>query len=250
MKSISMWSNIMKSLPIGNNTEFPHRMASSNPCIAPLPYASFIGSQPAKQRGVVLFFTLIALLAMSLAAVALIRSVDTSAMIVGNLAYKEMATTSADAGIETSLASLEQIKNINLGVHPDLDTDPLHPFNQTNLAVIAGYYSSLDPAMVMTDPANWTGNKSVAIPGTDPGGSQLNYIVQRMCRYANTIKRDADCLLASSPQNYDSQNVKAATESCQAGQCSTSGQPAQMRVTIRSVGPNNSTTSFVQGFIY
>ena len=38
------------------------------------------------QRGVVLFFALIALVAMSLAAVALIRSVDTSTIIAGNLA--------------------------------------------------------------------------------------------------------------------------------------------------------------------
>ena len=56
-----------------------------------------------KQRGVVLFFSLVALLAMSLAAVALVRSVDTSTMIAGNLSFKRAATTSGDSGIEAAL---------------------------------------------------------------------------------------------------------------------------------------------------
>jgi Tfp pilus assembly protein PilX len=65
-----------------------------------------------RQRGVVLFFTLIALVVMSLAAVALIRSVDTSTMIAGNLAFKQSATTSGDGGIEAAvswLAAQQQI---------------------------------------------------------------------------------------------------------------------------------------------
>lgn len=56
-----------------------------------------------KQRGVVLFFALIALVAMSLAAVALIRSVDTSTLIAGNLAFKQATKNSAEAGIEAAI---------------------------------------------------------------------------------------------------------------------------------------------------
>ena len=41
------------------------------------------------QRGLVLFFALIALVAMSLAALALVRSVDTSTLISGNLAFRQ-----------------------------------------------------------------------------------------------------------------------------------------------------------------
>lgn len=67
-------------------------------------------SQPSeitKQNGVVLFFSLIALVVMSLAAVALIRSVDTNTLISGNLAFKQSATISADAGLETALKWLD-----------------------------------------------------------------------------------------------------------------------------------------------
>ena len=59
-----------------------------------------------QQRGVVLFLALIALVIMSLAAVALIRSVDTNTLIAGNLSFKQAATTSADAGTEAAIAML------------------------------------------------------------------------------------------------------------------------------------------------
>ena len=57
-----------------------------------------------KQHGVVLFFALIALVAMSLAAVALIRSVDTNSLIAGNLSFKQSSILSADRGVETAIA--------------------------------------------------------------------------------------------------------------------------------------------------
>ena len=51
------------------------------------------------QQGLVLFVALIALVAMSLAAAALVRTVDTGVMVAGNLAFKQSATMSADSGI-------------------------------------------------------------------------------------------------------------------------------------------------------
>src|SRR5450759_2125205 len=61
---------------------------------------------PIKQRGVVLFIALMALVAMSLAAVALIRSVDTNTIIAGNLAFKQAATAAADSGLESAITWL------------------------------------------------------------------------------------------------------------------------------------------------
>ena len=56
-----------------------------------------------RQRGVVLFISLIVLVAMTLAGVALVRSVDTTNLIAGNLAFKQGATLSGDAAIETEI---------------------------------------------------------------------------------------------------------------------------------------------------
>ena len=46
---------------------------------------------PERQRGVVLFIALIVMVAMSLAAIALFRSVDTANLVAGNQAFKQGA---------------------------------------------------------------------------------------------------------------------------------------------------------------
>ena len=51
---------------------------------------------------VCLLVALIALAAMSMAGVALIRSIDTNSLIAGNLAFRQNSTTSADTGVEAA----------------------------------------------------------------------------------------------------------------------------------------------------
>src|SRR3954465_1126782 len=53
-----------------------------------------------RQRGAILFIALIVLVAMSLAGIALMRSVDTNVLIAGNLVFRQGATAGADRGIE------------------------------------------------------------------------------------------------------------------------------------------------------
>ena len=54
------------------------------------------------QDGVVLFIALIVLVAMTLAGIAVMRSVDTNVLIAGNLAFRNAATSAGDAGIEAA----------------------------------------------------------------------------------------------------------------------------------------------------
>ena len=54
----------------------------------------------ARQGGTALFIALIMLVAMSIAAVSLVRSVDTTVTIAGNLAFQQAALQAADYGIE------------------------------------------------------------------------------------------------------------------------------------------------------
>ncbi len=63
----------------------------------------------ARQKGVVLFIALIVLVAMTLAGLALVRSVDTSNIIAGNLAFKQSTTQAADVGIEVAVSALPTI---------------------------------------------------------------------------------------------------------------------------------------------
>jgi type IV pilus assembly protein PilX len=65
------------------------------------------GSLRAGQRGVVLMMALIVLVAMTLAGIALMRSVGTTSIIAGNLAFQQAARNAGDVGTEAAVAWLE-----------------------------------------------------------------------------------------------------------------------------------------------
>jgi len=206
-----------------------------------------------KQRGIVLFFALVALLVLSLAAAALIRSVDTSTIIAGNLAFKQAATSSGDTGVDAAMGWLAATQAANNTVN--VLADPTHSFNQD--APGQGYYSSAhdDPAdpvyLNLFDNANWSAGKSVLV-GADPDpvtGNTTRYIIQRLCRTANTRVQDADCLYSGAVQDINGQHVKLPQEVCSGPGCPVAGQTPMIRVTSRVTGPKN-TVSYVQAFIY
>jgi type IV pilus assembly protein PilX len=186
-----------------------------------------------KQRGVVLFIALIALVVMSLAAVALIRSVDTSTIIAGNLASKQAATASADSGLETALSWMAAIPT-----PATLDVS-----NATS-----GYYATQD-----ADPTTFTWDATDSrlatganiIAGTDTSGNTIRYVIQRMCRTAGAPS-PGGCLFGAPVVGSNSQAVVDETG---AGAVTSTEQSPLYRVTARVVGVKN-TISFIQAFVY
>lgn len=216
-----------------------------------------------KQRGVVLFFALIALVVMSLAAVALIRSVDTSTMIAGNLAFKQAATTSGDAGIETAIEWLTATQLAEKTAGRDVYKHATHAFNNTN--EVAGYYSNADTALSLIADPVWdaidpditytdsAGNlKTIGI--TDTSGNTIRFVIQRMCRIAypandtRNIPEKANCLFSSAALDNSGQEVKLPQDVCQGVGCPSAGQTPQIRITVRITGPRN-TVSYIQSFV-
>ncbi|MDR6425674.1 Tfp pilus assembly protein PilV [Variovorax paradoxus] len=59
------------------------------------------------QRGVSLLFALLALVALSLATLALVRSVDTGALVLGNIGFKQDATVAGDQAAREAIAWLK-----------------------------------------------------------------------------------------------------------------------------------------------
>lgn len=214
------------------------------------------------QRGVSLFFALISLLAMSLAAVALIRSVDTSTMISGNLLYKQSATTSAEGGINAVVTWLAATQAANASLN--VVNNAAHGFNVTCLAtraigtvnasdpgcaaVIPGYHSSADPAINLTATTTWNGVNDVAV-GTDVNGNTIRYIIQRMCRNANLPVQNAGCLFSSGILDTNGQNILLPQDVCTGTECPGLGASPNFRVTVRVDGQKN-TVSYVQAFVY
>jgi type IV pilus assembly protein PilX len=243
MKYLSKRSNIMNSLPMHNKAGFPEDLVHA-----------FGGNSNPKQRGVVLFLTLIALLAMSLAAVALIRSVDTSSMILGNLAFKASVKTSADAGFQGMTNQLTALQNAYVSATGlQIENDPNHPLSLTNLGANPGYYSNFNPALLDTppllyrNPAAWGAANGSVVVGPDSSGNTMRYIIQRMCRYANEKMGTADCLYGAPVPNLNPQEIQDATQTCKG--CPQPGQPAQVRVTVQATSTTGAV-SYIQGFIY
>jgi type IV pilus assembly protein PilX len=201
-----------------------------------------------KQRGVALFFALISMLAIMLAAVALVRSVDTSTIIAGNLAFQQAATASSDAGTEAAIAWLMTVEKANAAMN--VLTDSNHPFNQNNAA--AGYYASLNPALSLTATSGtrilWD-NTDSALLSVDSSGNTTRYVIQRMCRTAGVAVASADCLFSGAIQDNNGQNIPLPQEICKGVGCPAAGQSPQLRITSRTTGPRN-TLSYVQAFVY
>jgi Tfp pilus assembly protein PilX len=204
-----------------------------------------------KQRGVVLFFTLVALLVMSLAAVALIRSVDTGAMIAGNLAFRQASTTAADAGIESAMVWLTTTSQVNGHINMMNNTPSVHPFNVD--AANLGYYSSVNPDLSLTDinhspHINWTDADSVFV-GEDSSGNRVRYVIQRMCRDANQPTQNTPCLYGTSKLVLVQQNVPYPQDICDGEGCPPQGLAPMLRITVRSEGLRDSI-SYVQAFVH
>jgi type IV pilus assembly protein PilX len=192
-----------------------------------------------RQRGIVLFISLIALVVMSLAAVALLRSVDTNTIIAGNLAFRQAATTSSDAGVEAALTRLDTISTGSPNLDPMVDIS--HPFNTTTAST--GYYSNADPAINLSADATWTSGSALVV--TDSSGNTVRYLIQRMCRTADQLLSEANCLLSDADTKTSSQRVRGASDA--GGRAPSS--PPLYRITVRTTGPKN-TTSYIQAFVY
>lgn len=197
--------------------------------------------QKVNQAGVVLFVALIALLVLSLAAVGLIRSVDTSTLIAGNLAFKQSAKYSSDHGVEAAIAWV----NNNPAL---LDGDALNN----------GYFANLTSA---ESPGNdkeklfnadtWSENVGFAAgDGIDAGletssGNTIRYIIQRMCKNAGPADSTNECLYGA---GQDGGNANSSAAYIGGAKGNTSRSPIY-RVTARVDGPKN-TVSYTQAFVF
>jgi type IV pilus assembly protein PilX len=210
------------------------------------------GHHTFKQQGVVLFIALVALVVMSLAAVALIRSVDTNTLIGGNLSFKQAATTSADAGIEAAITQLIGMRDAVGNNAKNVLNDATHTMNNTDLTARPGYHSSV-AANLATDAqlsadATWDGNNHVSL-APDASGNTVRYIIQRMCRTPNVAIQNANCLFSTGAEDKNGQEVPLPQNVCFGPGCPVAGQTPRIRVTVRVEGPKNAI-SYVQAFVH
>lgn len=207
-----------------------------------------------RQRGVSLIFALIALVIVSLGAVALVRSVDNSSLVIGNLGFKQDATSAASQAAEAAVAYL----NANAGttLHSD--------------QVAAGYYaSSLDSLDVTGQGStantravvdwNGSGNCSLYATGSfgtcmspsaeislNGGVNRARYIVTRLCAVAGAPAA-IDCAVPTGSQLTGGGNKGA--QSYKDGKAQTTVVNSQFyRVVVRATSARG-TVSFTETIV-
>ena len=112
-----------------------------------------------RQRGLSLLFALMALAAISLAAVALVRSVDTGALVIGNLGFKQDATAAASQGAEAAIAWLQA--NAGAKLHTDRPA--------------SGYYAASRDALDATGQGSAATTRAVVDWASDSCDSYASY---------------------------------------------------------------------------
>ncbi len=185
-----------------------------------------------KQSGVVLIIALIVLVAMTLAGIALMRSVDTSNLIAGNLAFQQAATRSGDAGVEAAIAFLSGASSATL------EAD-----SAGNGYAANGSAASHNPAAGQTWDAFWVSSLAARKfdlnnGAEDSAGNKVSYVIDRMCNNAGGKTSGAACtaspVVTAATGNNENQEIQLNAPSV-----------VYYRITVRIVGPRN-TVSYIQ----
>ena len=137
-----------------------------------------------KQRGIVLFVALIALVAMTLAAIALVRSVDTANVISGNLAFRQGGMQASDIGIEAAVTALPNIVTTILDTNVT-DNSRTYWYYSTRrqedalgLPTVTAYSATATPGAAI----NWS---NVPTAATTTNGFNVRVVVDRLCEGPN-----------------------------------------------------------------
>ncbi|MBK9609067.1 MAG: hypothetical protein IPO58_22580 [Betaproteobacteria bacterium] len=186
------------------------------------------------QGGAVLFIAIIVIVVMTLAGIALVRSIDTSNLIAGNLAFHESATHSGDTGVEAAIAWL-----LANSTGATLNAD-----SPSNGYAANGINAAQSPAVGQTWDAYWTATLAARARtlSTNTAGNTVSYVIDRMCSFAGSPTAGATC--AASPL------VTAATGNAEvAGKLQLAASSlVYYRITARVAGPRN-TVSYVQATV-
>ena len=187
-----------------------------------------------RQRGVVLMIALIVLVAMTLAGIALVRSVDTTNIIAGNLAFQQAATHAGDTGTETAVTWLQAN---NAG-------------NTLQANIFASGYAAArtDPAAGQSWDAFWSNvlvpaGQVVTLPQDATTGNTVAYTIQRLCNaLGDPAVPGVDCAVSQSATTSAGSSKGAGVIALQ--------YSAQVyyRITSRIAGPRN-TVSYVQTIV-
>jgi len=118
----------------------------------------------ARQRGLALPVVLIILAVMLVSSIYLMKSIHSTSLATGNLAYDATLSQSVDLGLHTGFDWLQATARASKMM---LNADS--PVN--------GYVALMDTSKTPRDTAFWDGSRSISAPD----GSAIEYVIHRLC---------------------------------------------------------------------
>ena len=184
-----------------------------------------------RQRGIVVFVALIAVVMLSLAAVALMRSVHTSSLVVGNLSFRQAAMSMSTSAVETAVydmfaptATIADLRN--------------HDLNRNYYAFVQPGENALGVPAALQSVGAYPGTFKVL---NDGAGNAARYVIERMCLASsiNKVASGIECEMIPPKQSAGTQTREEGIEL---------PRVPYYRLTVRIDGPNNSVT-FAQAML-
>ncbi len=191
-----------------------------------------------RQRGVVLAVVLVVLVVMMLGSVSLLNSVDTSALLSGNIGFKRDSINSAGGGLNKAF---ESMKTADFRANQDSVAGCPPPAGTGTACTAASKWAALNfyPRILETDEngvpliiKNKTQFDSMfKIAPVKSNGNEMRFLIERMCETYGPSSKVTCVLSTESPLGGDEK----------AGKPGSTASPVY-RVTVRTDGVRNSQT--------
>ena len=170
-----------------------------------------------RQRGMSLLMVLVVLGISLVGSLALLRSTEVSALVAGNVSFREAATQATDIGISQGAKALEATTNFD-----------------ANVANV--YFATRQPedASGLPTSVNWG-----TVPTSTVGYYQVQHVVERLCQVTPVVDPAANCMVRDGEAPGSSKAGSLVYKS-----------PASIyyRITVRVMGPKQ-TAAFVQALV-
>jgi Tfp pilus assembly protein PilX len=191
---------------------------------------------PRAQRGTMLIIALIVLVSLTLAGVAMMRSVDTASIVAGNIAFKQSTVVASDQGIQAAYGWIFGVAG----------SATLYSDGVAGTAS-QGYVASVaanESAQWWEDPLQWGTAYQVNGGYADASGNIVSYLIHRMCPPGLSGKApNSTCASTADSAMVSGEGVDQSMPNF-----FTRPPAYHYRVTVRSQGPRNSV-SIVQTMI-
>jgi type IV pilus assembly protein PilX len=201
---------------------------------------------PKSQAGIVLFIALIALVALSLAGIALVRSVGTGNQIAGNLAFRQATLQASDHGIEAAFIALN-----TLPLRTNRTTSVTGQYTATRLDINTNL-TAREPDWANDIPwarISCRNNSNAVVSPCSSQEYQVKYFIERLCGCDQNVTLSGQIPVCAHAATIDPKTYcQVQTGSEKTGSKGAFGTSFESvtaiyyRVTVQVTGPRNTTT--------